>query len=495
MKHTLHRLGAACALTVIAVGAAAPAFAAERPRLSVDAWNQVNLAPGQSEGERARLTFSGAGSGRVTGVVMTIDTSAAAGLAEVTSHDCERSGAILTCAVNDFDYAEGEFPSLDEPYLNVTALAGVNGVAKLPVTVTADNAETSGGSFTIRVAEAVTFAYPETTHAAGPGEAVELRIPVVNSGDTTIYNPVLQMEMDGALPDPLPANCEDHMAGADVYSSWLTCRFDAVIAPGKSGTVTMPWKVRADVLGPITSSVSWWGNDGGPAGAPIPGLPRSPAQVPVQHAFEYEGFGYDTFLSLTSGGKTDLVAVSAKLPARTGEATLTVAVRNDGPAYMWAGRAGEPRTYVWVKLPKGVEAVSLPEGCSKPNKGDWGKETFPGDFRCGDQLTDIRPGESMGFEIPVRITAVDLAAEGAVIVARDFGGDRQERYDLNAATDTAAIAFEGGTGGDGGGLADTGTTAGVVAAVGAAALVAGFVAFRAFRRRANASGYYGSADE
>ncbi|GLZ77735.1 hypothetical protein Afil01_25420 [Actinorhabdospora filicis] len=497
MKHTLHRLGAACALTAFVVGAAAPAYAAEQPRLAVADWNEVSLAPGETAAGGPGLYFDGEGSGTITGLVMTVDIGAAAGLAEITTDDCDRSGTILTCALNDVRYTEGDYPSIDQPHLEFTALTGVNGVAKLPVTIAADNATTTGGTFTVRVAETVEFGYEEVTNPGAPGQTIDVKIPVANGGDTTIYNPVLNMEIDGAAPaGPLPANCVSHLS-AGSYRAWLTCRFDAVLKPGASSTLTMPWTIRTDVLRQVYGGFTWEGNDGeaptgngtGPA-LTIPGAPKAPAEVPVQHVFDGASYPGD-LITLTSGGKTDLVAVSSTLPAKTGAATLTVAVRNDGPGMLWPGGGGEPMTYVWVKLPKGVTVTSLPDGCAKPNPGDFGKDVFPGDFRCG-KTVDIEVGESMSFEIPVQVTAVDLAAEGAVIVARDFGGEPQSHIDSNAGNDRTPIAFEGG---NGGGLAQTGTTAGLVAAVGAVALLAGFVAFRAFRRRANTTGYYGPADE
>lgn len=498
LKHTLSRLGAACALTAFAVGAAAPAFAATPPRIEVDTWSQVNVTPGQTESGDPRLNFSAEGSGTVTGLVMTIDLTKAAGLAEIKADACDRSGALLTCAIGDFAYAEGETPYIGTPTLEVTGLDGANGIAKLPVTLKADNASTANGTFTVRVAEDVKFAYQEVDNHGAPGDTIDLKIPVGNAGSTPIYNPRFVMEVDGATPVEVPANCESHNK-PDAYSAWLDCRFEGVLQPGQSATVSFPWKIRADVLGPISSYVSWDGNRGeaptGTGSGPVLTIPdagKAPAEVPVQFSFDRGSYPYGDIITLTSGGKTDLAAVSSTLPAKTGETTLTVGVRNDGPAQVWPGRAGDPRTYVWVKLPQGVEPVSLPEGCSKPNKGDWGHDTFPGDFRCSRFPTEIPVGETMSFAIPVKVTDVDLDAEGVVTVARDFGGERQERIDLDAKTDTTVIAFEGGTGGGtGGGLADTGTTAGVVAATGAVIAVAGFVAFRIFRRRANASGYYG----
>ncbi|HEY1180059.1 MAG TPA: hypothetical protein VGF17_28205, partial [Phytomonospora sp.] len=506
------RIGAAFAAAGLIV-LAAPAFADDPNAAFVIDDHRVNLSTDEtSVVEDIRWGLDREGSGVITGAVLTLDLAGVTGFADVDVREddrtCEVDGTVYTCDIGDISYDDGSLGWDWSPDLHIATRPGVTGTGEVEVSMSADNAAPAEGVMELLIAEDIALAINERPELkAGVGEEVTFPITVTNTGERTVYNPRLLVNIGGVeRVGDAPSNC---VAGVRDYLSTMLCEFPVALEAGETYELSsdFTYRVREDALAPGVSDgwIAWGASTsfGEPDGEPgtgaaltVVGAAAAPEDAPLQGLFDDEG-GRDwdyQIIEFTGENKPDLVAVGATLPAETGETTLTVAFRNDGPAALPMGRSGSASTAVWFTLPKGVELVSLPEDCQAYEPGDFSKDELPGKYACS-RYEHIAPGDTLSFDVRVNVSTVDLDERGSVRAALSYYGDPQPKFDRDASNNDAEILFAGATpGGQGGGLANTGVTAGVVAAGGAALAVAGFIAFRVFRRRGDAA-FYGPAED
>ena len=525
-------LAVAALATTILAGPGSPAYAEDAPaRLILEEQPPQVLQPGEDYSQGLNAKADVTGSGTLTGIVMTVDTSAIAAFADVTVADydmtgCTAAGAVWTCVLPDVRYGNTGREYLQTPTMKVTARTGVLGTGDVTIGLTAAGAQAVNTTQRVSVQEAVTLemgGMPEWTVA--PGATVSFDAPITNTGTNAVYNPVLVAQMpDVELVGPVPANCVTGTVYE--YTRTMVCRFDAVVAPGETYKVHLAYQVRADQKsGGLHGYVHWDGNgfdaselEGAVQGTgpvlTLPGAKPSPADVPLQHDFRDTPGWLGLAIIVVGPDASDLVALGTTLPAKPGYAKLVIGVRNDGPTAIEDGRSGDPATAVWFTLPKGVTAVSLPpDTCHQPAPGEW-SGPLPGTIVC-TKYGGIPVGGTMRIGLVVKIDSVDLTQKGSVIVGHGFYGGDQPYFDRDPSNSTAEILFEGATPGPGTStgpsqsptagpgtgtkpdaegkdsaeslLASTGFKVGTAAVIGLALAVAGVIVLRTTRRRANAA--------
>ncbi|MFB0631799.1 hypothetical protein [Streptomyces sp. AB3(2024)] len=211
----------------------------------------------------------------------------------------------------------------------------------------------------------------------------------------------------------------------------------------------------------------------------------------------------------------DLAAEPLVVKGKAGTTVKTaVAVRNQGPAWVFEPRSTAPAAVVDVLVPPGVKVLTAPAACRSA-----GTAAAPR-YLCttGSSLLE---SEKVEFPFELRIDKAVPDARGAITVGRPGPGGEPQRHPFdpvlanNLATITvnptgpapspstttpkptasasasaspSATASTGTTppktSSGGGPLASTGSTAGLVGFAGAALVAAGGALFLAFRRRA-----------
>ncbi|MBB6038940.1 hypothetical protein [Phytomonospora endophytica] len=165
------------------------------------------------------------------------------------------------------------------------------------------------------------------------------------------------------------------------------------------------------------------------------------------------------------------------MKAEKGRQTLTVSVRNDGPAAMPGLPGWElARGILWFGMPEGVEVTSLPQFC--------GHETGPGDVlpRGGDgcRLREtIGVGATASFAIEVEVATIDLAARGRVVAGLDEDLKPVPAFDHETRDNVADIRIDGSPQG----MPNTGTPVWGTGFTGAGLVALGFGALWLGRRR------------
>ncbi|GLZ80324.1 hypothetical protein Afil01_51310 [Actinorhabdospora filicis] len=503
LRDTLRRaacLTAAGTVTALAVFAS-PAQAAGTATLSVQT-DDIRIETGSGTFEDDFFwSADTTGSGVIGDVVMTVDASGLADLGSFKLTDsgrdaCEAAGAVWTCAIGDVKYSDGTLTWDWDPDLSFTPFDGVTGTGSIKVAIAGDGATAASGERSFTVAEPVRFGIGEAPGGdVAIGDEVSFGVTVTNTGEHTIYNPVLHLRFIGLTPKGGYSNC-----GVSPYS--VTCRFPVALKPGETYRLSAPftYTVSADVFAPggIDTWVHWSTEDYGlPTTGTGPelsvvGAASAPADAPGQLVFDGEGsFWEGNLFQVTGVNKANFVARGATLPAKTGRTTVTLTVANNGPATVWDGRSGGPLTALWFTLPKGVEPVSLPEGCTRWAEGNGGDRR--GDVVCGVDI-ELKAGGKAEFAVEVNVKKVDLAEKGEVAVGYGWHGESQAAKETSTSDNTAVIAFEGAESGTGGGLAKTGVNTALIAGAGAVLAVGGFFALRRFRRRGNPA-FYGSVED
>ncbi|MDN3240651.1 LPXTG cell wall anchor domain-containing protein [Glycomyces tritici] len=229
----------------------------------------------------------------------------------------------------------------------------------------------------------------------------------------------------------------------------------------------------------------------------------------VSEGDDPDDFGWAGYIDVrTTENPFDLSVADANAKGKKGdEVTLTVPVKNLGPADAASFFDGPGSYGIIGSLPKGLELVEAGGdgddlSCFEPDD-PMVEHSFPQvdpaktDFVCF--FWSVGAGESFDFEFTVKITDAASKAKGTLTVAAIDDEGYPGIADADAKNDTADITVNGtgsgngngnGNGGGSGKLPKTGTSMGMIVGVAALVLVAGIVltALTARRRKAGAAG-------
>lgn len=201
---------------------------------------------------------------------------------------------------------------------------------------------------------------------------------------------------------------------------------------------------------------------------------------------------------VTAANPFDLAVADANAKGGKGdEVTLSVPVKNLGPAAAPTFFDGPGSYGIIGTLPKGLELVEVDsegdETFCVESDSPFVEDSFPGidlskaDFVCLFQGVDV--DESFDFEFTVKITDPDSNAKGTLKVAAIDNDGYPGVADANPKNNTADITVNG-SGNGSGQLPKTGTSLTTVLGIAALVLVAGVVLLvvTARRRKATAAG-------
>jgi hypothetical protein len=498
--------GALAVLTLLLAPVPARAAAPADPGLQLR-FRDMTLAPGGSQGMTAllyaRQTTPLTGveldlrlSGNLTGVLL---------LGTGTPGPCGQDASpTMHCDIGSLTVVPG--PAGTDVgfvgYIGAGEDAVPGTVGTLSVTLTADRRQPITTTATIRIGDGVDLDAPdETGLSAAPGAAVDVPLQVRNAGALTGTSSAIVVRAPYAVAaGPRFRNC---FYDGDRLRA---CLFEQELEPGATYRATLPLRLRRDTQAPTTqyTSLEWMTGDefadlrafltnGAYSGLGSPGtggvLTLSPvATVAANPQADPDASNNWTSVAIRVTGRNtvNLVARGASLTGRRGAVvTADVGVRNAGPATLDATQIADGAVFVYVAVPPGTTAVSVPDVCYPIIDGgiNWwnGSGGRPGQryYQCrADQL--LIAGRTQTFPIRLRIDAATVRA-GAVEVNRPCQGcenlftDESSTSDNRAAltvTVTAAAPGSGSSGG-GGGLPITGPGAAGIAGAGLALLIAG----------------------
>ncbi|WP_306208961.1 COG1361 family protein [Actinoplanes sp. RD1] len=354
------------------------------------ALDAITVAPGQKEkialllgtlGEREqpirshRLTY-------------TVDLTAAADLVDLEfggfpimiiagddESPCERSGAVLSCAVSGIRPVGGELFSMGWFFVNPTATATPGATGSITVTAKLDGQAAVTSTSPVRVAESVNLAAANTSLAtsAPPGELASIQPRVRNAGKNTIEGTVLQLGIARDLVATDASNCW--------FDVVVSCVFDTPLEPGRTYGLSAPVQLRppADAAGgSVAETTAQWltmsewedvrsmirgGASTAGTGAPLTLVPLGASaglpQVDPKPASEY------VELILTVRGKRPnlaAVAGSAEIPPG-GRRTFRMGMVNLGPGTLRPDLFTNNANFTALSLPHGVKVAVAPDRC------------------------------------------------------------------------------------------------------------------------------------
>ncbi|MFF3754125.1 hypothetical protein ACFYYH_27280 [Streptomyces sp. NPDC002018] len=289
-----------------------------------------------------------------------------------------------------------------------------------------------------------------------PGRALkigELRqdaVTVTNNGTAAAEEVVFRVRLTRGLEFPeIAAGCT-YTTLPDQVGQAL-CRLETVIEPGKSITVPVRFKVRANALMEVVQY----------------GTGRTGAEP---------GEGFDEShhrLAVDADSSADLAAQGDRAKGKAGSAvSVTVALRNHGPGWV-QNNVSDDQPALMVTIPPGTTAVDVPELCQPFGVDGPTGPSEPGKPRyvCHPSDWTQDPGEVNAFTFGLKIKKGARDTSGEVKATSVY--DIRPEFDPNADNDRAKINVQvlgagngsgSGTGGAGtggaGGTGGTGDTAG-----------------------------------
>jgi hypothetical protein len=485
----------------------AHAAAAPDPGLQVR-FRDMTLAPGGSQGltatvyARRTTPLTGAAvdlrlSGNLTGVLL---------LGTGTPGPCGQDASpTMHCDLGSLTAGAG--PAGTDlgfvGYIGAGPDAVPGTVGTLSVTFTADRLTPITTTSVVRIGDSVDLdARAEVALSAPPGGPVAVPLQVRNRGTVSGTGSAILLRAPYAVAaGPRFRNC---FYDGDQLRA---CVFDQELAPGTTYAASLPLRLRRDAHAPTTqyTQVEWMTGDefadlqafltngaysglGRPGAGGVLALTRT-ATVGAAAQADPDASNNTTnvAISVTGRNTVNLVAVGARLTGRPGDVvTAAVGVRNAGPATLDATQIADGAVFVFVAVPAGTTAVSLPDVCYPLIDGGidfWnGSGGRPGQryYQCrADQL--LIAGRTQTFPVRLRIDSAAVKP-GAVEVNRPcrgcenlFTGESSTSDNRAAITVTipsgAAGAGIGGQGG--GGLPITGPAPAAIAGAGLVLLLAG----------------------
>ncbi|MFJ4316364.1 LPXTG cell wall anchor domain-containing protein [Streptomyces lavendulae] len=556
-------LPVACGLAAAGLATAiTPAFAAE-PVLTLTAPAALALPLHPASGSPkpvaldVRLDYPGTAEGLGTEVTFTVDLAKLAGVASVRESaaggaaKCKPVASTLVCT--EQGVRPGSRPGVG---LEVTAAKDAKNKDSGEIRVTG---AVSGA--TVRSAvTAVTVGGPDLVMGEmalkgdpKPGESQPLPLAFSNRGTQSANGVVLELEASRGMElAERYDNCEYRTTRT---STTAVCTVDGEFEAGASYELAgesplhlkATGRARAELLGygiypaaaPVKAEQAQTGADakpapgdqaakdpagktpaggggGGTGGHKLAAKKRAAALTPALRGPDLNPADNRREFVFGVVNTADLVAEPLVVKGKAGTTVKTaVAVRNQGPAWVFEPRSTAPAAVVDVVVPPGVKVLTAPAACRSA-----GTAAAPR-YLCttGSSLLESEKAE---FPFELRIDKAVPDARGAITVGRPGPGGEPQRHPFDpvlannlasftvnptgpapspsataspkptASASASASPSAGPSAGTtptksssgGGPLASTGSTAGVVGLAGAALVAAGGALFLAFRRRA-----------
>ncbi|MEV8503652.1 hypothetical protein AB0368_02350 [Actinoplanes sp. NPDC051475] len=453
---------------------------------------------------------------------LTVDTSAATGVADVTVEEvypgvtCSTTGAVVRCTVpgphpifslpDSGKVSIGTFASV---MISLTpkpgAAAGDTGA--LTVTARADDGPTTTETSRIRLGEGVNLtAIDPPSSSVAPGGSAVLRPQVRNTGSRDVQGLTLAVNGEGAMAGTDFGNCT-----YDDDNNGVACAFDTTLAAGRTYQTSEQFMLqvpRDAAAGSKTGMDAQWltraewqdwqdmlpglgrGRQGTGPDLELVEVASAAAEVPQA---DVDGDDNGTFSTVTVTGnrRADVVAIGATITGSPGEArTINLGLVNRGPGTLRYPPFVNNLPWIEVTLPRGVAIVRADERCSTLFGGDEpsgpppsmaAAESFgsrPPDYVCTPQSLLLRPGQRLSFTFTVRVAPGVRDGKGSVGLSMLDDGKSVDRY---AGDNSAPITVS--LGGGGGGLPVTGSAAAAVAGGGVLLMVIGVAVVVVLRRR------------
>lgn len=337
------------------------------------------------------------------------------------------------------------------------------------------------------------------------GGAFDEKVGVQNVGGATVHGAVLAVHGDVGVESTAPRYSNCRYEGDELR----TCVFDTDLAPGKSYAVSLPFRLRPDLLAPSKRLMqfSWltpaeWdeqaqslqyaeGALGDPGNGPMLALTeKTPGEVEAVGGVVR--IATDSVITVAGDNPADLAAGGARVTGAVGaEVEAVVVVKNEGRVSLMPGRPAEYDPYLLVRFPDATDRLYYP-----PDDCEFGD--YP-ELAC-KVPANLPAGAEVRFVFKFRITSAAPNLQGQVRLANYAGGRYSDKLppviDANpdnnvayvvlnpTASETPSAPASPSPSGDGnGGLPVTGTPVAIVAGVGLALAAGGFVLFRLARRR------------
>ncbi|GGQ54656.1 hypothetical protein [Couchioplanes azureus] len=514
------------ALAMVAIPALAllgsPAGAAPTGTVEADIFvRHLTLAAGgPTVDEDVSVFLSSDREGWANEVTLSIDTSAAAELADVAVEEadaevaCATTGPVVRCTVPGPHRvvvlpSSGSFGMLTTAsvLLSLTPKPGAKpgDTGALTVTATADQGPASTFTARVRVGEAVNLtAVDARSRAVAPGGSVALRPRVRNTGPRDVRGPVLVESGQGALTGTDFGNCT-------YYGDSAACTFDTTLAAGRTYETSTPLPVRVPPDAAVGSQTqvnaqwltlaewqdwqaTWHGWTGGrPGTGPNLKLAEwesaAAAQDP-QADIDRDDNGTSTTVTVTGGRRADVAAVGATLTGPPGTArTIEVGLVNRGPGTLHYPPFDNNLPGISVTLPPDVSILRADKRCWTLREDDLPQPppstaagasvaSGPPEYHCSPESVQLRPGQRLSFTFAVAVAPGARDGKGSVDVIMF---DSENSVDRDPGNNTAPITLR--LGGGGGGLPVTGGTTATLAAGGALLVLIGTTVTTALRRR------------
>ena len=475
---------AALAAAAVAGGLpAAPAHAASNP-ISLSIWGNDAIVgvPGIGKDLAVGLNVetTTAPTGTATNVKLSVDFSALAGIATISSSNagCATSGTVLTCSFGTVNITNWVADPSVHLHIQPTAGAkagqtgqftmtasadGVAPVSSPPNNVTlADGADLVGSGYApagqspppVQVALNTTVATPKLTVTNAGSESAQ--------GVTIVFNSAYEYAFSG-----LAANCQ-YAANANSFGRlvFASCYFPNVIPAGDVYALqnTPTLAVGPDTIenfeaifsaqivpgyqppSAVDSTLTWTAGTGAPlvlTKASGPGTPTTtPVQVTQSGIDPSDGWN-NLVYEATNGVSTDLAALGARVvPPRNSRAPgphgstvgVTVGVHNNGPGTEDFGPALRDAADLQFIPPPGTTVATMPSNCSAANGGI---------YVCS-MAQILRYSTSANVTFTLNVPAGGATGPGRVFVYHGWNGGiptGPDGYDNNWADNFASVVI------------------------------------------------------
>ncbi|WP_035847823.1 hypothetical protein [Kitasatospora azatica] len=549
-------IGTAAAGLLAAAATAVPAHAAGISlQLRLPNSLQIPLTPpadpASDSNSLLEVSISSTGGSQIDQAKLTFDASALAGIADfhAKGSTCTAQGAVTTCT-------ESHLPAGGTgigDHLWLTAAPGVKPGTTGVLHVALSSAEATGTSADLKVTvggpDLKLKDFPQVSHAK-PGDTLSPVVEVANLGQLPTSKLYLEFVLpDGLAADQRAANCVYADVPATVTGVLDTigsprlpaetvgeCIVDAAVAPGevyridpvKLGVTKTAFAVRGGISVFTTEDArnaqypQWNKQYKLRAGTGTPLTATKITDDALLHAPRRSGDNLGD-LEVSADNTANFVALGSWAPQGDGkQGTLSVGLRNDGPASIIYGGSGDDPADLRVVLPQGSTVTKSPADCYLRDKAS------PLVYICRASYM-VPAGSKTGFDFQLQVDPSTAPTAQAYLVSAyelDNAKPSTLSFDPNpadnsvqvslvaqpsgstvsptpsasragstgaAASPTASAPREDSTdpavvhaGDDGTGLAFTGggSNAGVIAAIGGGlAVVGGGAVFYATRRR------------
>ncbi|GGJ76096.1 hypothetical protein GCM10010123_02580 [Pilimelia anulata] len=391
---------------------------------------------------------------------VTYDYSKAAGVLSVTGtadpddedswESCTTGTGKLTCRLPAGWELDGEDDdALPEVAIKAAANAKVGATGDINVTLTDKSVGTANVTSRVRVGENVDLAAgAATTVSAALNSGFDRTISVKNNGRKAVNGVIAVFDASNNLVDDETdySNCN-----YDEDGYLLFCRFDTVLAVGKSYSAKVPMWVAegATAPGQQASEVTWMTtaeaedaideDDQGEPGE-SDALALAQARAPLAREGEQaDGNGDNNSstvtVNVTGKNGSDVAVTGSTTTAKVGaEVELKIGYVNNGPADLETLNEELALTAVDVVLPQGVTLISEPVGCEEGEADNT--------WRCYADSTLLAngEGEECSFHVKVNRIVANGAGRVTLVTNDEFV---THKSDLNAQNNTAQLIVKG----------------------------------------------------